>query len=104
MTTLGTVVVVVVVVFPVPIFGAVVGTVFGAVVDVIFGTVVGAAVMATSVVVVVVATVVVVAPLMVVLRLALPWKTARMFLETLLSRSGRITAALSIIVPVPGIV
>ncbi len=34
-----------------------------------------------------------VTPLIVVLRLALPWKTDRIFFEVLLSRSGRITAA-----------
>jgi hypothetical protein len=39
------------------------------------------------------ATVVVAAPLIVLLRLALPWKTARIFFDVLLSRSGRITAA-----------
>ena len=44
------------------------------------------------------------APLMVVLRLALPWKTDKIFFDVLLSRSGRMTAALSIMVPVPGIV
>lgn len=33
------------------------------------------------------------APLIVVLRLALPWKTDRIFFDVLLSRSGRITAA-----------
>ena len=60
--------------------------------------------MTARVVVVVVATVVVEAPLMVLLRLALPWKTARIFFEVLLSRSGRITAAWSMMVPVPGIV
>lgn len=58
----------------------------------------------TFVAVVVGATVVVAAPLIVLLRLAFPWKTARIFFDVLLSRSGRITAAWSIMVPVPGIV
>ena len=56
-----------------------------------FGSVVEA--MTARVVVVVVATVEVEAPLIVVLRLALPWKTERIFFEVLLSRSGRMTDA-----------
>jgi hypothetical protein len=82
MTTFGTVVaggtvVTVVLLLPVPLLD--------------FGSVVAA--MTARVVVVVVATVEVEAPLIVVLRLALPWKTERIFFEVLLSRSGRMTEA-----------
>ena len=44
------------------------------------------------------------APLTVVFKLARPWNTAKIFLDVALSRSGTMTAASSIICPIPGMV
>ena len=90
-------------------FATVVGAGFAMVVVVLagalgcFATVVVAAI-AARVLVVMVTSEAGDAPVMVVFRLALPWKTARIFLEVELSRSGTMTDMSSIIVPLPGMV
>lgn len=45
-----------------------------------------------------------VAPAIVVFRLALPWKTERIFCDVALSKSGTMTAMSSITWPLPGMV
>jgi hypothetical protein len=68
-----------------------------------FGTVVVTA-SAANVVVVTVGVSAGVAPEMVVFKLALPWKTARIFFDVALSKSGTMTDMSSISCPFPGMV